>query len=162
MGANKPQRSYMLQIPAKFVVTCAAVLHQSRRLPAHSRAAHVQEVVPGVLEEHNSQMMLASALNRGLEALSQVDAVLAATEKCSKDSAAPIWQALARGDDSVRAVLDITEAEIVQHAAGRLQHGDMGSIAPLSLTFYGVVSGLRQHCKSVLFEVSFSLQMRIG
>jgi hypothetical protein len=107
----------------------------------------------GVLEDNDAQVILSSALNKGLEALHHADAVLAATEKCSKDSAAPIWQALGRGDDSVRAVLSLTEPEIAQLAAGRQQRGDMGAISPLSLTFYGVVSGLRKHCKSVLFEV---------
>lgn len=120
---------------------------------AHLTTGSVQEISPGALEREGTQQRLTAALNSALEALSQVDLVLAATENCEADAQAAIWHAIARADDSVREALLLVEPEVTMLAASRAQGVDLGAVAPLSVAFYGVVAGVKKESKSVLFEV---------
>jgi hypothetical protein len=140
----------MLQKPSHGYLLFAAPMPT---LPSLSCRALVQEATPGALDRPEIQSKLTTNLNAGLEALSQIDLVLAATENAELDPSAFIWKALANREDSVRQALDLEEAEVAVLADGRKRSIDLGSVAPLSVALFGVVTGLREGYKSVLFEV---------
>ena len=126
---------------------------RSAATPCVSRVCTAQEMFPGVLEQESTQQRLTAALNGAFEALGQVDLVLKATENCEAEAQAAIWHAIACADDSVREALLLTEAEVAMLAASRAQGVDLGAVAPLSVTLYGVVAGVEKDSRSVLFEV---------
>jgi hypothetical protein len=112
----------------------------------------LRAVVQDANSPESTHAALAAAVNSGLDALSQVDGVLAATEAMERRPSASIWQALARRDESLQAALDLGQADVAALAAGRVAGSDLATVAPLSVVLFGAVSELRRGCTSVLFE----------
>ena len=105
------------------------------------------------VDHAETQAALTSSANAALDALSQVDLVLAATEAAEGQRDAAIWTALARRIPSVLPALELNEDDVAALADTRRELGDTGAVAPLAVTLFGAVSGLRRGQRSVLFQV---------
>ena len=116
-------------------------------------SGHAQEEGAFSIDHAETQAALTSSVNAALDALSQVDLVLAATEAAEGQRDAAIWTALARRIPSVLPALELDEDEVAALAESRREVGDTGAVAPLAVTLFGAVSGLRRGQRSVLFQV---------
>lgn len=113
----------------------------------------MQERESGALDSSETRQALVAAVNEALAALNQIDLALSATAAMQHRSDAAIWQALSDSEASLQSALRLSAEQVAAVAGGRSWRCDAGATAPLTVSLFGQLTGLRKGCRSLLLQV---------